>query len=182
MALGTTRTIRQGPGWLLWLPLLGPFSGLWLATMDHSLLGPLSASGLRPSQPPWGVRPQGTTSYPAYFFPGKNIHLLSVNRDWIINFDGFHHGKMILWIHRDFSGIFMCTCMFVTLCNKILLWKGFLLNLYPKAQQPMGNPTLKLQGFNQVLKDAIYNIRKFKFPWTIQLWPWLDIISEKLLQ
>ena len=155
---------------------------LWALVGYYGPFSTRTPLGLRPSQPPWGVRPQGTTSYPAYFFPGKNIHLLSVNRDWFINFDGFHHDKMILWIHRDFSGIFMCTCMFVTLCNKILLWKGFLLNLYPKAQQPMGNPTLKLQGFNQVLKDAIYNIRKFKFPWTIQLWPWLDIISEKLLQ
>ena len=91
--------------------------------MDHSLwlwlLGPLSASGLRPRQPPWGVRPQGTTTLSNFFIKKHPIFILltiMMNQRSLVT-------KVTKTVESQIQG-------------------GILsVNLQLEAQGPMGNPT-----------------------------------------
>ena len=119
---------------------LDPSVWLWLATMEHSLwlvlvVGPLSASGLRPGRPPWGVRPQGTTTLSNFFIKKHPIFILLT----------------IMIKHRSLETRVRKNCK---ISNQGGMYSA---NLQLEAQGPMGNPTLRFQAFNQVLKDAIMN-------------------------
>ena len=111
--------------------------------MDHSLwlwlLAPLSASGLRPGRPPWGVRPQGTTTLSNFFIKKHPIFILLT----------------IMIKHRSLETRVRKNCK-ISIQGRI-----HSVNLKLEAQGPMGNPILRFQAFNQVLNDAIMN-KKFK--------------------
>ena len=113
---------------------------LWLATMDHSLwlwlLGPFSASGLRASQPPWGVRPQGATTLLTFFLQKHQPFHPAANygqSTWIlwqclarltdlISFDILNM-KAKLWIP---------TPVIFSVQNFVIWWNQILLKTFPK--------------------------------------------------